>query len=140
MQAVTRLDLPEQHESHAIFVHPSAALFYGSPGAHMNLGRSNGVTWSKETGPEPSTLSPEVLMRRRQLLILAAVLAVPALTAAALTLCAVEAGVQLEGAWEIVSVERNGKNDTKQVGAQMSFALGKVVFEPKAVERSDYLG
>jgi hypothetical protein len=45
----------------------------------------------------------------------------------------------LEGAWEIVSVQRDGRPDGLQVGARMTFAADTVVFVPNVVDAVDGL-
>jgi len=37
---------------------------------------------------------------------------------------------QLDGTWEILSVHRDGEADPVQVGALLTFANGKVTFQP----------
>ena len=46
----------------------------------------------------------------------------------------------IEGVWEVHSVRRDGKPDTKQVGAQLTFAKGVVSFQPKVREFGDGTG
>jgi len=46
----------------------------------------------------------------------------------------------IEGAWEVHSVQRNGKLETTQVGAQLTFAKGEVSFQPKVREFVDRIG
>jgi hypothetical protein len=43
----------------------------------------------------------------------------------------------LEGAWEIVSVQRDGQPDVLQVGARITFMTDTVVFAPKVVDIVD---
>jgi hypothetical protein len=45
----------------------------------------------------------------------------------------------LEGAWEIVSVQRDGRPDALQVGARMTFTADTAVFAPKVVDAVDGL-
>jgi hypothetical protein len=45
----------------------------------------------------------------------------------------------LEGAWEIVSVERDGRPDALQIGARMTFTGDTVVFTPNVVDVVDGL-
>jgi hypothetical protein len=39
---------------------------------------------------------------------------------------------RLDGDWEVVSVRRDGVDDSAQVGARLMFSGGEVRFEPKA--------
>jgi hypothetical protein len=46
----------------------------------------------------------------------------------------------IEGTWNVHSVHRNGKLETSQVGAQLTFAKGTVSFQPKVREFVDRIG
>jgi hypothetical protein len=47
---------------------------------------------------------------------------------------------RFEGSWEITSVQRDGEPDPLQVGAQMTFTVNEVAFQPKAVQINDGTG
>jgi hypothetical protein len=46
----------------------------------------------------------------------------------------------LEGVWQVHSVCRDGKLDSRQVGAQLTFAKDAVSFQPKVREFVDMIG
>ena len=43
----------------------------------------------------------------------------------------------LEGRWEVTAVERDGKPDPLQIGAEMTFTGTEVKFQPKVVQFND---
>ena len=44
---------------------------------------------------------------------------------------------RLEGSWLVTSVQRDGEPDPLQMGARMTFAGNRIMFQPKALQIAD---